>query len=71
MSYEVRTQNGRVLSALSGLMAEQDAAGVTLVDADYRKTRIPRTDIAKIEESEVSIYAGRAAGKADAAAGRS
>jgi len=52
MSYEVRTQNGRVLS---GLMAEQDGAGVTLVDADYRKTRIPRTDIARLDESEVSI----------------
>src|SRR2546426_297278 len=52
MSYEVRTQNGRVLS---GLMAEQDAAGVTLVDADYRKTRIPRTDISKLDESEISI----------------
>ena len=52
MSYEVRTQNGRVLS---GLMAEQDGAGVTLVDADYRKTRIPRTDIARLDEFEVSI----------------
>ena len=52
MSYEVRTQNGRVLS---GLMAGQDAAGITLIDADYRKTRIPRSDIAKLDESEVSI----------------
>jgi putative heme-binding domain-containing protein len=40
---------------LSGLMLEQDAANVTLIDADYRKTRIPRSDIAKLEESEVSI----------------
>ncbi len=52
MSYEVRTQDGR---ALSGLLAEQDAAGITLVDADYRKTRIPRTNVAKLDESEVSI----------------
>ena len=52
MSYNVRTKSGR---ALFGLMAEQDAASVTLLDADYRKTRIPRADIAKLEESEVSI----------------
>ncbi|HYM11914.1 MAG TPA: PVC-type heme-binding CxxCH protein [Bryobacterales bacterium] len=52
MSYDVRTQSGRVLS---GLMAEEDAASITLMDADYRKTRIPRSDIAKLEESEVSI----------------
>src|SRR5262249_10932345 len=52
MSYEVRTRSGRVLS---GLMPEQDAATVTLIDGEYRKTRIPRTDIARLEETEVSI----------------
>jgi putative heme-binding domain-containing protein len=52
MSYEVRTKSGRVLS---GLMAEEDAASITLLDADYRKTRIPRSDIAKLAESDVSI----------------
>jgi putative heme-binding domain-containing protein len=52
MSYEVRTRSGRVLF---GLMAEQDTASVTLIDADYQKTRVQRTDIASIEESNVSI----------------
>lgn len=52
MTYELRTKSGRVLS---GLMPEQDAASVTLIDGDYRKTRIPKTDIASLEESNVSI----------------
>ena len=52
MSYEARTKSGRVIS---GLMFEQDGASVTLVDADYRKTRIPRSDLAELKESEVSI----------------
>jgi hypothetical protein len=34
MSYEVRTRDG---CALSGLLADQDASGITLVDADYPK----------------------------------
>jgi putative heme-binding domain-containing protein len=52
MSYEARTKGGRILS---GLMAQEDAASITLIDADYRKTRILRSDIEKLEESEVSI----------------
>jgi len=52
MSYDVHTRSGRVLF---GLMAEQDAASVTLIDADYRKTRVQRFDISGIEESNVSI----------------
>jgi putative heme-binding domain-containing protein len=52
MSYEARTKSGRVIS---GLMVEQDGASVTLIDADYRKMRIPRSDIADLKESEVSI----------------
>jgi putative heme-binding domain-containing protein len=52
MSYDVRTRSGRVLF---GLMAEQDAASVTLIDADYRKTKVPRSDITAVEESNVSI----------------
>jgi putative heme-binding domain-containing protein len=43
MSYEVHTRSSRVVS---GLMVEQDGASVTLIDADYRKTRIPRSDLA-------------------------
>ena len=52
MTYEIRTQNGRVQS---GLMSEQDAAGVTLIDGNYRKTRIPRADIVRITESGESV----------------
>src|SRR5439155_7427316 len=52
MTYRVRTKSGRVLS---GLMPEQDAARITLADADYRKTRFARSEIEKVEESEVSI----------------
>jgi putative membrane-bound dehydrogenase-like protein len=51
MTYVVRTRDGR---ALSGLMTAEDAAGITLIDADYRKTRIERSEIASLEESEVS-----------------
>jgi putative heme-binding domain-containing protein len=52
MSYDARMKNGRVVT---GLMAEQDAASVTLMDGEYRKTRLARSDIAKLDESEVSI----------------
>jgi putative heme-binding domain-containing protein len=52
MSYEARTKSGRVVS---GLMTEQDAASVTLMDGEYRKTRLSRSEIAKLDESEVSI----------------
>jgi putative membrane-bound dehydrogenase-like protein len=52
MTYEVHTRSGRVLS---GLMAERDGASITLIDGDYRKTRIPRSDLANLVESEVSL----------------
>ena len=52
MSYEIRAQSGRVLS---GLMSEQDASSVTLIDGDYRKTRILRTDVSKVTESGISV----------------
>ena len=52
MTYEVQTRSGQTLS---GLMAEQDAASITLLDAEYRKTRIPRSDIARLQESDVSL----------------
>ncbi|HUQ90163.1 MAG TPA: PVC-type heme-binding CxxCH protein [Bryobacteraceae bacterium] len=51
MSYEIHTRNGRLVS---GLMAGQDASGVTLMDAGFRRTTIPRSDIARIEESSDS-----------------
>jgi putative heme-binding domain-containing protein len=52
MSYEVHTRSGRVLF---GLIGEQDTASVTLIDADYGKTRVQRSDIASMVESNVSI----------------
>lgn len=52
MTYEVRTRNGRVQS---GLMSEQDAASLTLMDRDYRKMRIPRADISTVTESPDSM----------------
>jgi putative membrane-bound dehydrogenase-like protein len=52
MTYDVRTTSGRVLS---GLMVEQDAASVTILDADYRKTRVPRSEVASLAESEISV----------------
>ena len=64
MSYEVHTTSGRVVS---GLMVEQDGASVTLIDADYRKTRIPRSDLAELKESECLDHARRTAGEIDAA----
>lgn len=52
MTYEIRTQSGRVLT---GLMSEQDAASVTLIDGEYRKVRMPRPEISQMTESGVSI----------------
>ena len=52
MSYEAHTNSGRVVS---GLMLQQDVASVTLIDADYRKTRIPRPELAGLKESDISI----------------
>jgi putative heme-binding domain-containing protein len=52
MSYELHTRAGRVLFAR---VIEQDAASFTLVDPDYRKTRVQRSDIASLEKSNGSI----------------
>lgn len=52
MTVEVRTRDGRIVT---GLMADEDAAALTLVDAAYRKTRIPKSDIARQGESNVSL----------------
>jgi putative membrane-bound dehydrogenase-like protein len=52
MSYQVRTKSGRVIT---GLMAEEDSASITLTDANYQKTRVPRSDLAALEESNVSV----------------
>jgi putative heme-binding domain-containing protein len=52
MTYEAHTRSGRIIS---GLMVVQDAASVTLIDGDYRKTRISRSDIDTLQEFNVSI----------------
>jgi putative heme-binding domain-containing protein len=52
MSYQVRTKSGRVVT---GLMAEEDSASVTLTGANYQKTHVARSDIATLEESNVSM----------------
>lgn len=52
MTIEIRTRDGR---SVSGLVAGEDAASVTLIGADYQQTRIVRADIAKMDESPVSV----------------
>jgi putative membrane-bound dehydrogenase-like protein len=52
MTVRILTRDGRLAT---GLIAEEDAASVTLVNAGYQKTRIARTDIEKMEESAVSV----------------
>jgi putative membrane-bound dehydrogenase-like protein len=52
MSVSIRTKGGR---ALSGLIAEQDVSGITLIDASLQRTRVPRSDIVTMGESEISL----------------
>jgi putative heme-binding domain-containing protein len=52
MTLELRTRDGRVVT---GLLAEEDGASVTVQDAVYRKTRISKNDLAAMTESAVSI----------------
>jgi putative heme-binding domain-containing protein len=52
LSYVVATHDGAVLT---GIIAEQDAAGITLLDAKNQRTRIERSKIGEIKESAVSI----------------
>jgi len=52
MSYQIKTASGRVLT---GLLAEQDASSVTVVDANLQRTRVPRSDISSMDESEISL----------------
>jgi putative membrane-bound dehydrogenase-like protein len=51
-SYTVLTTDGRIVT---GLLAEQDAAAVTLLDAKNVRSRIARTDVESLEESAVSL----------------
>jgi putative heme-binding domain-containing protein len=52
LSYVVSTTNGAVLT---GLLAEQDGASVTLLDAKGQRTKISRDKIEEIKESPVSL----------------
>jgi putative heme-binding domain-containing protein len=52
LSYVVNTTSGAVLT---GLLAEQDGASVTLLDAKGQRNKIPRDRIEEIKESPVSL----------------
>jgi len=52
----VVTSGGRVLT---GLVAEQDAARITLLDAQNRRVEIPRAEIESLEPSAVSLMPER------------
>jgi putative heme-binding domain-containing protein len=56
MNYVVTTSSGRVLT---GVVAEQDAASVTIVDANNQRTRISRNEIDDLHESDVSLMPER------------
>ena len=56
LSFVVVTKNGVVHS---GLMAAQDAASLTLVDAKNHATRISRDEIDEINESPTSLMPER------------
>lgn len=56
LSYVVSTTSGRVIS---GLMADQNAATVTILDANNDRIRIPRNEIDSFEESNVSLMPER------------
>lgn len=52
LSFVVTTTDGQVNT---GLLAEQDAASVTLLNARNERTRIPRSDVESIDELPVSL----------------
>jgi putative heme-binding domain-containing protein len=56
VSYTVLTNSGLVLS---GLLAEQDAASVTILDAKNQRIKVSRQEIDSLEESEVSLMPER------------
>ena len=56
LAHTVVTRSGRVLT---GLLAEQDAATVTVLDAQNRRVAIPRDDIESIDASAVSLMPER------------
>ena len=52
LSFVVQTTSGQVLT---GLLGEQDAASITIVDAKNQRTKIRRTEIESLRESPVSL----------------
>jgi putative heme-binding domain-containing protein len=52
LSYVAATTSGQVMV---GVLAEQDAASITLLDAKNQRTRIPRDEIDELTESPVSL----------------
>ena len=56
MSFVAVTTSGRVNT---GLIAEQDGASVTILDAKNERIKIPREEIDTLEESETSLMPER------------
>lgn len=56
MNYIVVTTSGRVLN---GVMAEQDGASITIVDANNQRTKISRTEIDDLHEADASLMPER------------
>ena len=56
MNYIVVTTTGRVLT---GVMIEQDAASVTVVDANNQRAKILRNEIDELREAEISLMPER------------
>ena len=52
LTYVIITTGGRVLT---GLLAEQDAASVTLLDARNKQLRVARSDIESLNVSPLSL----------------
>ena len=52
ISYIVQTDSGQILS---GLIAEQNAATVTILDGQNRRVEIPRDEIEQLRPSDVSL----------------
>jgi putative heme-binding domain-containing protein len=56
ISYVVTTASGQVVT---GLMAEQDAASITILDANNGRTKIERSDVDELNEADVSLMPER------------
>jgi putative heme-binding domain-containing protein len=56
LNFIVTTTSGRILT---GLIAEQDGASLTILDANNQRTRITRDEIDEIHEAEASLMPER------------